>query len=305
MRDLISLSGPVRKALRDGAPVVALESTVIAHGLPHPDNLEAAAAMEDAVRQAGAIPATIAVLDGRIRIGLSEEDRAKLADPDAAVAKLSRRDLAACLTLNGTGATTVSATMICAHAAGIRVFATGGIGGVHRGAENSMDVSADLLELARTPVLTVSSGAKSILDLPRTMEVLETQGVPVLGYRSDRLPAFHSRDSGLPVDAALEGPQAAARVAKAHWALGLGGLLVCNPVPEEAAIPADEVATWVDAALAAAEQDGIAGKEVTPYLLRHIASVSGGRSLAANKALLIDNARVGGEIAVALAEGVS
>ncbi len=305
MRDLISLSGPVRNALRDGAPVVALESTVIAHGLPHPDNLEAAAAMEDAVRQAGAIPATIAVLDGRIRIGLSEEDRAKLADPDAAVAKLSRRDLAACLTLNGTGATTVSATMICAHAAGIRVFATGGIGGVHRGAENSMDVSADLLELARTPVLTVSSGAKSILDLPRTMEVLETQGVPVLGYRTDRLPAFHSRDSGLPVDAALEGPQAAARVAKAHWALGLGGLLVCNPVPEEAAIPADEVATWVDAALAAAEQDGIAGKEVTPYLLRHIASVSGGRSLAANKALLIDNARVGGEIAVALAEGVS
>lgn len=305
MRDLISLSGPVRKALRDGAPVVALESTVIAHGLPHPDNLEAAAAMEDAVRQAGAMPATIAVLDGRIRIGLSEEDRAKLADPDAAVAKLSRRDLAACLTLNGTGATTVSATMICAHAAGIRVFATGGIGGVHRGAEVSMDVSADLLELARTPVLTVSSGAKSILDLPRTMEVLETQGVPVLGYRTDRLPAFHSRDSGLPVDAALEGPQAAARVARAHWALGLGGLLVCNPVPEETAIPADEVAAWVDAALAAAEQDGIAGKEVTPYLLRHIASVSGGRSLAANKALLIDNARVGGEIAVALAEGVS
>lgn len=305
MRDLISLSGPVRNALRDGAPVVALESTVIAHGLPHPDNLEAAAAMEDAVRQAGAIPATIAVLDGRIRIGLSEEDRAKLADPDATVAKLSRRDLAACLTLNGTGATTVSATMICAHAAGIRVFATGGIGGVHRGAENSMDVSADLLELARTPVLTVSSGAKSILDLPRTMEVLETQGVPVLGYRTDRLPAFHSRDSGLPVDAALEGPQAAARVARAHWALGLGGLLVCNPVPDEAAIPADEVAAWVDAALAAAEQDGIAGKEVTPYLLRHIANVSGGRSLAANKALLIDNARVGGEIAVALAEGVS
>ena len=305
MRDLISLSGPVRNALRDGAPVVALESTVIAHGLPHPDNLEAAAAMEDAVRQAGAVPATIAVLDGRIRIGLSEEDRAKLADPDAAVAKLSRRDLAACLTLNGTGATTVSATMICAHAAGIRVFATGGIGGVHRGAENSMDVSADLLELARTPVLTVSSGAKSILDLPRTMEVLETQGVPVLGYRTDRLPAFHSRDSGLPVDAALEGPQAAARVARAHWALGLGGLMVCNPVPEEAAIPADEVAAWVDAALAAAEQDGIAGKEVTPYLLRHIANVSGGRSLAANKALLIDNARVGGEIAVALAEGVS
>ncbi|MBO6862373.1 MAG: pseudouridine-5'-phosphate glycosidase [Alphaproteobacteria bacterium] len=305
MRDLISLSGPVRNALRDGAPVVALESTVIAHGLPHPDNLEAAAAMEDAVRQAGAVPATIAVLDGRIRIGLSEEDRAKLADPDAAVAKLSRRDLAACLTLNGTGATTVSATMICAHAAGIRVFATGGIGGVHRGAEVSMDVSADLLELARTPVLTVSSGAKSILDLPRTMEVLETQGVPVLGYRTDRLPAFHCRDSGLPVDAALEGPQAAARVARAHWALGLGGLLVCNPVPEEAAIPADEVAAWVDAALAAAEQDGIAGKEVTPYLLRHIASVSGGRSLAANKALLIDNARVGGEIAVALAEGVS
>lgn len=303
MRDYISLSGPVRTALRDAAPVVALESTVIAHGLPYPDNLEAATAMEDAVTRAGAVPATIAVLDGRIRIGLSDEDRTRLAGPDAEVAKLSRRDLAACLTLRGTGATTVSATMICAHAAGIQVFATGGIGGVHRGAESSMDISADLLELARTPVLTVSSGAKSILDLPRTMEFLETQGVPVLGYQTNRLSAFHSRDSGLPVDAELDDAATAARVARAHWTMGLGGVLVCNPVPEPAAIPMDEVRDWVDTALAAANQAGIAGKEVTPYLLRHIADASGGRSLAANKALLIDNARVGGEIAAALAEG--
>ncbi|MDF1748929.1 MAG: pseudouridine-5'-phosphate glycosidase [Alphaproteobacteria bacterium] len=302
MRNALTLSSEIRTALADGMPVVALESTVIAHGLPHPDNLETSQAMEQAVRDAGAVPATIAVVDGRIRVGLSEEDRAHLADPKAKVAKLSRRDIAACVVAGGTGATTVSATMICAQAAGIDVFATGGIGGVHRGAVETMDISADLLELARTPVLTVASGAKSILDLPKTLEYLETQGVPVLGYQTNTLPAFHSRDSALPLDHRVDTPDAVARIARLHWSLGLGGLLLCNPVPEAAALALGEVETWIDAALAEAGQAGIAGKTVTPFLLSRIAKSSGGRSLAANRALLIDNARVGAEIAIALSQ---
>lgn len=302
MRNALTLSAEIRAALADGMPVVALESTVIAHGLPHPDNLETSQAMEQAVRDAGAIPATIAVVDGRIRVGLSEEDRAHLADPDADIAKLSRRDIAACVVAGGTGATTVSATMICAQAAGIEVFATGGIGGVHRGAVETMDISADLLELSRTPVLTVASGAKSILDLPKTLEYLETQGVPVLGYQTDTLPAFHSRASDLPLDHRVDTPEQAARIARLHWSLGLGGLLLCNPVPEDAALALGEVETWIDAALAEAGQAGIAGKTVTPFLLSRIAKSSGGRSLTANRALLIDNARVGAEIAIALSQ---
>lgn len=303
MKNLLSLSKPVRDALDAGRPVVALESTVIAHGLPHPLNLETANAMEETVRQGGAIPATIAVIGGRIRVGLDDADKELLADPDQTVAKLSRRDLGAVLASGEVGATTVSATMICARAAGILVFATGGIGGVHRGAEFSMDISADLTELARTPVLIVSSGAKSILDLPRTLEVLETQGVPVLGYGTEAFPAFHSRDSGLKLDRQVDGAEAAARAARTHWMLGLGGLLVCNPVPEAAEIPAAQVEEWVSAALNHAEQDGIAGKAVTPFLLSQIAALSEGRSIEANRALLIDNARVGAEIAVALSEG--
>jgi pseudouridine-5'-phosphate glycosidase len=302
MRNALTLSSEIRAALADGMPVVALESTVIAHGLPFPENLETSKEMEQAVRDAGAVPATIAVLDGRIRVGLSDDDRAQLADPDREIAKLSRRDIAACVISGGIGATTVSATMICANAAGIEVFATGGIGGVHRNAVETMDISADLLELARTPVLTVASGAKSILDLPKTLEYLETQGVPVLGYQTDTLPAFHSRDSDLPLDHRIETPGQAAHTARLHWALGLGGLLVCNPVPEAAALALGEVETWIDAALAEAGQAGIAGKTVTPFLLSRIAQSSGGRSLAANRALLIDNARVGAEIAIALSQ---
>jgi len=300
MNTALSLSPEIKVALADGAPVVALETTVIAHGLPHPDNLEVAAAMEQAVREAGAVPATVGVLDGRIRIGLSQADKERLADRDANVAKLSRRDLAACILSGETGATTVSATLICAHLAGISVFATGGIGGVHRGAETTMDVSADLLELARLPVLTVSSGAKGILDLPKTLEVLETQGVPVIGYGTDTLPAFHSRDSALPIDHRVDTPQEAAALARLHWSLGLAGLLVCNPVPQAAALARQEVEAWIDGAMAQAGQAGIAGKAVTPFLLAKIAEASGGRSLTANKALLADNARVGAEIACAL-----
>lgn len=303
MKNLLSLSSTVQDALQSGRPVVALESTVISHGLPHPLNLETANAMEDAVRDGGAIPATIAVIDGRIRIGLDDADKQELADPDRKVAKLSRRDLGAVLASGDIGATTVSATMICARAAGIQVFATGGIGGVHRGAEISMDISADLTELARTPVLTVSSGAKSILDLPRTLEVLETQGVPVLGFGTEAFPAFHSRDSGLRLDRQVDDATQAARAARTHWALGLGGLLVCNPIPESAEIPATEVEGWVATALEKAVREGISGKAVTPFLLSQIASLSDGRSITANQALLIDNARVGAEIATALSEG--
>jgi len=300
MQDYLSVQEEVADGLAGGRAVVALESTVIAHGLPYPDNEETALAMEQAVRDSGAIPATIAVIGGKIRIGLSEDERAQLADPSGDVAKLSRRDIAVVLTSGGVGATTVSATMICAHAAGIRCFATGGIGGVHRGADESMDISADLLELARTPVLTVASGAKGILDLPKTREVLETQGVPILGYQTDRMPAFHCRDSGLSADCRVNAPKEAAQIAAAHWALGLGGLLVCNPVPDHAAIASEEMEAWIAAATSQANAEGVVGGAVTPFILSRIADLSKGRSLTANKALLVDNAKLGGEISVAM-----
>jgi pseudouridine-5'-phosphate glycosidase len=301
MLDALTFSEEVADARAAGRPVVALESTVIAHGLPAPDNLETAAAMEAAARDGGAVPATIAVMDGRIRVGLDAAGRARLADPDRSVAKLSRRDIAACLVDGGIGATTVSATLICARAAGIQVFSTGGIGGVHRGAEHSFDISADLAELARAPLVTVCSGAKGILDLSKTREALETLGVPVLGYGTDRLPAFHAAATDLPVDRRVETGAEVAAIASAHWTLGLGGVLVANPVPAAAAIPSTEVDGWIAEALAAAEAEGVSGGSVTPYLLRHIAARSGGRSLVANKALLVDNARVGAAVARALA----
>ncbi len=304
MKDLIVIQEEVSDTLAAGGAVVALESTVIAHGLPFPDNEETVRAMESAVRTSGAVPATIAILDGKIHIGLSDSQRSVLADPNADVAKLSRRDIATCIQSGGIGATTVSATMICAHAAGIRCFATGGIGGVHRGAEVTMDVSADLLELARTPVLTVASGAKSILDLSKTREFLETQGVPVLGYRTDRMPAFHCRDSGLRVDCRIDTAVTAAEVARTHWQLGLGGLLICNPVPKTDAIDGEEMENWIEQATKSAFDAGIHGGAVTPHILSRIADLSGGRSLTANKALLIDNARLGGEIALALSKGM-
>ena len=299
--DLIVPSAEVAEALASGRAVVALESTVISHGLPHPVNLETARAMEAAVRAAGAVPATIALIDGAIRVGLDEAAITRLATTTN-VAKVSRRDIAAILAQGGLGATTVSATMIAAHLAGIRVFATGGIGGVHRGGETSLDISADLTELARTPVLVIASGAKSILDLPRTLEVLETEGVPVIGWRTRTLPAFHATDSGLPVPTSMDDTAAVARMAQLHWAMGLGGILLANPVPAEAAIPADRLAGWIDAALADAEGAGIRGKDVTPHLLSAIARASDGATLEANRALLIGNAALAGAVAMAIAK---
>jgi pseudouridine-5'-phosphate glycosidase len=300
MHDLIAPSPEVSEALASGAAVVALESTIITHGMPWPQNLETARAVEEAVREAGTVPATMAVMDGRIRAGLGPGDLEALARAEN-VAKLSRADLAACLAGGGTGATTVAATMICAHRAGIEVFATGGIGGVHRGAEHSFDISADLQELARTPVTVVAAGAKAILDLPKTLEVLETLGVPVIAVGQDAFPAFWSRDSGLPAPLRLD---AAGEIAAAHAtrrALGLpGGQLVANPIPAEAEIPAATLAPLIREAQEAAAAQGVSGKAVTPFLLQWLFERTEGRTLEANVALVLNNARLAARIARAL-----
>ena len=294
-------SPEVAAARAAGRPVVALESTIITHGMPWPHNVETAQAVEAEVRAAGAVPATIAVLAGMVHIGLEEAGLMRLAQATA-VMKLSRADLAVCLASGRTGSTTVAATMICAHLAGIGVFATGGIGGVHRGAEWSFDVSADLLELARTPVTVVAAGAKAILDLPKTLEVLETQGVPVIAYGQDELPAFWSRSSGLKAPLRMD---TAMEIAAAHRMRGLlglaGGQLVANPIPLEAEIAKQEIQPFIEAALAEAAAQGIAAKAVTPFLLQRIFELTEGRSLTANVALIRSNARLGAEIAVALA----
>ncbi len=292
----IEVRPDVAKALQQGRAVVALESTVIAHGLPRPDNLETAQAMERAVAAAGAVPATIGVVGGRIKIGLEPDEIARFAHSDQ-IAKLSSRDLAAAVAQGVDGATTVAATMIAAARAGIRVFATGGIGGVHRGAHESFDVSADIVELGRTPVLVVCSGAKSILDLPKTLEMLETEAVPVLGYRTDRLPAFHARDSGLEVPARADDPRTVAEIADTHWEMGLAGLVLANPVPDDAAIPREAIEAWIETAVDEAAGAGVSGKDVTPFLLGRLATLSDGRTLAANKALLIDNAGLAARVA--------
>jgi pseudouridine-5'-phosphate glycosidase len=297
----LARSREVAAALDARSPVVALESTIITHGLPWPRNIETAFAVEAAVREAGATPATIAVLGGRVRVGLDPaalEDLARATD----VAKLSRADLAARLALLGDGSTTVAATMICARLAGVETFATGGIGGVHRGAESTFDVSADLDELAKTAVTVVCAGAKAILDLPKTLEALETRGVPVIGYRTDAFPAFWSRDSGLPAPLRMDDPAAIARAHRLRAALGLeGGQLIANPIPAEAEIPRAEMAPLVDAAVAAAEAGGVRGKAVTPFILAHVLQATEGRSLTANVALVLNNARLAAAIAIALA----
>jgi pseudouridine-5'-phosphate glycosidase len=290
----------VAEALAAGRPVVALETTVLAHGLPWPDNLETALAMEAAIAAAGAVPASIGILGGRVQIGLSRQELETFSKGDG-IAKVSRRDIGGVLARGGDGATTVAATMILADRAGIPVFATGGIGGVHRGGAASLDVSADLIELGRTPVAVVCSGAKAILDLPRTREVLETQGVPVIGFGIDALPAFHARESGLACDLRVDSAAEAATVLRRHWALGLGGALVANPVPADAAVPEAELQGWVDQAVAEAEAEGVTGAAVTPFLLDRLVALSEGRTLGANRVLLIDNARVAADIAVALA----
>lgn len=295
------LSAEVAQARQSGVPVVALESTIISHGMPWPQNVQTARAVEDEVRAGGAVPATIAVMAGHIRIGLDSADL-DLFGQAQGVRKLSRADLAHCLVTGDTGATTVAATMICAHLAGIEVFATGGIGGVHREAERTFDVSADLQELAATPVTVVSAGAKAILDLPKTFEVLETLGVPVFAYGQDELPAFWSRRSGLPAPLRADDPATIAASHLMRARLGLpGGQLVANPVPADDEIPAAEINPAIEAALAEAQAGGIAAKDVTPFLLDRIVALTQGRSLATNMALVRANARLAAQIARALA----
>ncbi len=290
----------VQAALGAGLPVVALESTLIAHGLPRPQNLEVALLLEATVRQQRAIPATIAILGGRIRVGLNNEALEWLAASEN-VRKVSRRDLAAAVVQQADGATTVSATMWIAHRAGIQVFATGGIGGVHRGVEETWDVSADLPELARTPVLVVCAGAKSLLDLPKTREYLETWGVPVLGYCTDEFPAFYSSHSGLPVDVRVDDPAQAAAIARAHWELGGNGVLVTVPVPSAQALAGQAAEATLSQALAEAVAQGVRGSRLTPFVLARVQDLTGGEALRANVALLLNNAAVAAQIAQALA----
>jgi len=300
--DLLRLSPEVDAALRAGRAVVALESTIVAHGMPYPQNLETARGVESLIREQGAVPATIAVIDGAIRVGLSDAELETLARAGSAALKLSRRDLGYAVSQRLLGATTVASTMLCAHWAGIRVFVTGGIGGVHRGAAETMDISADLSELARTPVAVVCAGAKSILDLPLTLEVLETQGVPVVAVGQAAFPAFYSRDSGLRADFRLDEPAALAHFLRTHWALGLSsGVVVANPVPAEHEIPAGEVEQWIAQALQEAAQQGVAGKASTPFMLKRLAELSQGRSLATNIALVRHNAVLGARLALAMA----
>jgi pseudouridine-5'-phosphate glycosidase len=298
----IHYSDEVAEARAKGAPLVALESTIITHGMPFPQNVETARRVEQAVRAGGATPATIAVIDGRLHVGLSDPQLLALGQAQN-VMKLSRADMAACLASGRTGATTVAATMIAARLANIEVFATGGIGGVHRGAETSFDISADLHELAQTPVTVIAAGAKAILDLPKTLEVLETLGVPVIAYGQDEFPAFWSRQSGLKAPLRMDSPAEIAAAHRMRGALDLpGGQLVANPIPTEAEIPSDVLAPHIAKALAEAEAQGIAAKAVTPFLLQRIFELTHGASLEANIALVLNNARLGAAIVVELAK---
>ncbi|HLL80111.1 MAG TPA: pseudouridine-5'-phosphate glycosidase [Ktedonobacteraceae bacterium] len=286
----LTLSEEVRDTLHTQRPMVALESTVIAHGLPYPSNVEVALAMEAAIREEGAIPATVGISDGKIAIGLSRDEIERLGTAQD-VLKVSRRDLAVALATRRLGATTVAGTMLCAHMAGIYFFATGGIGGVHRGAESSMDISADLTELARTPVLVVCAGAKSILDLDLTLEYLETQGVPVLGWQTNEFPAFLVRSSGRPLHHRVDDEAAVAAIARAQWECGLHGLVVGCPIPEAYAMQPGPLEAATEEALLLAKREGIRGSATTPYLLAHVAKVTRGESVEANKALLLNNAK--------------
>jgi pseudouridine-5'-phosphate glycosidase len=302
MTALLTFSPEVAAARAEGRAIVALESTIITHGMPFPQNVETARAVEAEVRAHGAVPATIAVMGGRIHIGLTDAQLDALGQAQD-VMKLSRADLAACLALGRTGATTVAATMICAELAGIAVFATGGIGGVHRGAETSFDISADLAELGETAVTVVAAGAKAILDLPKTLEVLETRGVPVIAYGQDDFPAFWSRASGLKAPLRMDSAADIAAAHKMRATLGLpGGQLVANPIPAEAEIARDVINPVIETALAEAQAQGIAAKAVTPFLLQRIFELTDGRSLTSNIALVMNNARLGAAIARALAE---
>jgi pseudouridine-5'-phosphate glycosidase len=296
----LDIASDVQHALATGRAVVALESTIISHGMPYPQNVATALQVEQEVRRHGAVPATIAIVGGRLKAGLSREEIEQLGRAGHAVTKVSRRDIPFIVASGGLGATTVAATMVVAAMAGIRIFATGGIGGVHRGAQESFDVSADLQELAQTPVAVVCAGAKSILDLRLTLEYLETHGVPVVGYQTDALPAFFTRDSAFKVDYRLDSAVEIAAVLKAKWGMGLqGGMVIANPIPEEFAMPREAIDQAIEQALQEAAQQGIAGKESTPFLLARVCEITGGDSLASNIQLVLNNARLASAIAVA------
>jgi len=303
---LLDIAPDVQAALAQGQAVVALESTIISHGMPYPQNVQTALRVEAEVRAHGAVPATVAIVQGRLKAGLSGADIERLGRAGHAVAKVSRHDMAFVLAAGADGATTVAATMRIAALAGIRVFATGGIGGVHRGAEHSFDISADLQELAQTPVAVVCAGAKSILDLRLTLEYLETQGVPVVGYQTDALPAFFTRESGFKVDYRLDSAQAIAAAIRAQWAMGLpGGMVIANPIPAQYAMNRETIDRFIAQALHEAAQQGISGKASTPFLLARVNELTGGDSLAANIALVLNNARLAAAIALAYAAGAN
>jgi pseudouridine-5'-phosphate glycosidase len=299
---LLTVSREVGEALAAGRAVVALESTIITHGMPYPQNLEMAQNVEAVVRKNGAVPATIAIMDGKFAVGVSGDDLKRLALEGGKAAKASRRDVAALLVKGGLAGTTVATTMQAAVMAGIKVFATGGIGGVHRGAEETFDISADLEELSRTPVAVVCAGAKSILDIGKTLEVLETNGVPVLGYKTDAFPAFWARESGHKVDHRFDSADEIARVIALQTALGMGGVLVANPIPEDAALDAASIEARIAEAITGADAEGVSRKDLTPFLLKRIFELTGGKSLVANIALVENNAAVAAQIAVALAK---
>ncbi|MCR5768648.1 MAG: pseudouridine-5'-phosphate glycosidase [Lachnospiraceae bacterium] len=298
LEDCLFVSKEVREALDNNRPVVALESTIISHGMPYPKNVETALSVEKIIRDNGAVPATIAIIKGKLTVGISPDEIEYLGKKGTAVPKASRRDLGSLISRGDDGATTVTTTMIAAHLAGIKVFATGGVGGVHRNAEVTMDISADLEELAKTPVMVVCAGCKSILDLKLTLEYLETKGVPVIGYGTDELPAFYTRTSGLKVDYRLNTPEEVANSFLAQQTLGLGGgMLVANPIPEQYSMDPDYINKMIDEAIEECDKLGIKGKETTPFLLDKIQKLTGGSSLEANIQLVYNNVKLGTEIA--------
>ena len=303
LNKFLDVNAEVAQAIAEGKPVVALESTIISHGMPYPQNVETALNVEKIIRDNGAVPATIAIIGGRLKAGLTPEEIEYFGKKGQAIHKASRRDLAVLCARGEDGATTVTTTMIIAHMAGIKIFATGGIGGVHRGAETTMDISADLEELGQTPMMVVCAGAKSILDLGLTLEYLETKGVPVIGYGTEELPAFYTRSSGFKVDYRIDTPEDLAAAFKASGDMGLkGGMLVTNPIPEEYAMPLDVINSAIDTAIAEAEANGINGKETTPFLLAKVSELTGGNSLASNIQLVYNNAKVAAQTAVELSK---
>ncbi len=303
MNQYLSISPEVQEALQAGKPVVALESTIISHGMPYPQNVETALRVEQTIRDNGAVPATIAILGGKLKAGCTAEEIEYLGKKGTEITKASRRDLPVLLARGADGATTVTTTMIIAAMAGIRVFATGGIGGVHRGAQQTFDISADLEELAQTPVMVICAGAKSILDLGLTLEYLETKGVPVIGYRTDELPAFYTRHSGFRVDYRIDSPEELAAAFRAKTDCGLkGGMLVTNPIPEQYSMPEDVINAAIRQALAEADKKGVHGKQCTPFLLAKVKELTGGDSLEANIRLVLNNARLAALTATALSE---